>query len=1166
MKKVLGLIATFALVLSLCLGFAMLSGCAKPEPISYTVSVVDSNGSAVSEVTVELVLDGEAQASGVTGSDGKAVMQASPDVYEVKLSNLPQGMAVNGSYSTDKQGSEVNVTLKDDGYRINVLHEGEHVAGIEVYLQTASGETVASGITTKNGAIIKVAHAEYIVALDLPAPYVFVANTEEGSNGYYTVSQEKSSVTINLNVQDVTYSATVRTHLGEVVEGAEIEVLKRGEVVDTLTTDGDGRIEFTLPAYAYELRVVSSLQGYSVLGANSKTLKIVGEDVTINVAPEGTEAIEYSLTVDNIGGRLMEGVKVAFYLEDTFVSHANTNSDGVAIVYLPAATYNVAVEDLDLGYAMQGSDFVELTAGNSQGYATLTTEVIKDQTPDKNFTYSLGDVMYELVIETTEGELTLSEILEEKKLVVINLWATWCGPCRSEFPALYGAYLQYSDVVEVIAVSTSDSLDACYDFSSDEGLNGMPFAEDNGIYSMLSRFSSGGIPTTVFVDRYGVITEAHTGSIVVQGEWARIFDRYIADDYVQQIGGSGGGGEPLPDNSGERIKPDIDNPSVESVAQALNGQNCNFTYYFESEDSSDFEYAWPWLPNANGNGIHASNVRQSDKLLNFTFANIHSDFTAKAGDVITFDYNISTEFGYDVLYVLIDNQIMQSLSGTISGTCFAYVVPVDGEYTLSLCYNKDRTTAYEGEKVEISNMRILTEDAINVPTSIFRYAAFGANENYTATNSEMKYEHYVDVVFNAEDGFYHVYNENGPLLMAVITQYGTQWNPNTTIFNLADDGYCVFNGVDYKEIIAGTNSFAHLAAWSDIEGYVPVNEEMADVLKLIAANLGDQKGTYNEFTGEANEVWLEMCVYYDYYGPAGGEMENPIKGLATHTAIELHEGDNHVVINKTPVPRGIYHVFTAEEAGFYEFKSTDNAQSQAWIMREVVDEFGFKSYVMQGTNGSSSYFGPEGYMEDFRFEVNLKQGEKVYLLITMYAHPATGDFNVRVTHYGNESSGELIAAGEGPHVFDDETGEWYAANCIDFMLGDDGYYHHKLYNGSQGGLIYLNLTGTTYMFSNGEVLADFITGRTTVDDGVYHTFNFEDVQIGGVYGEDWTSVMEEYLAEAEANEGNLEGFVAVDEQLYEIMLFFSRSIFTHPTDESILSPNSWLLACSYAVV
>ena len=55
-----------------------------------------------------------------------------------------------------------------------------------------------------------------------------------------------------------------------------------------------------------------------------------------------------------------------------------------------------------------------------------------------------------------DSSYTLSEL--EGKVVLINFWATWCGPCRMEIPDLNELYKTYKDLdLEILAISTSDS-------------------------------------------------------------------------------------------------------------------------------------------------------------------------------------------------------------------------------------------------------------------------------------------------------------------------------------------------------------------------------------------------------------------------------------------------------------------------------------------------------------------------------------------------------------------------------------------------------------------------------------------------------------------------------------------------------------------------------------
>ena len=71
--------------------------------------------------------------------------------------------------------------------------------------------------------------------------------------------------------------------------------------------------------------------------------------------------------------------------------------------------------------------------------------------------FELGKPFMDFTAADTEGNtFTLSEALKDHEAVLLNIWATWCGPCQSEFPDLEKAYQQYKDKVAFIALSYDD--------------------------------------------------------------------------------------------------------------------------------------------------------------------------------------------------------------------------------------------------------------------------------------------------------------------------------------------------------------------------------------------------------------------------------------------------------------------------------------------------------------------------------------------------------------------------------------------------------------------------------------------------------------------------------------------------------------------------------------
>ena len=94
--------------------------------------------------------------------------------------------------------------------------------------------------------------------------------------------------------------------------------------------------------------------------------------------------------------------------------------------------------------------------------------------------YQLGDRIEDFTITAYDGRtFTLSEILEEKDMVVLNFWATWCGYCVMEFPHMEEAYQKYSDEIEIIAISceAADTDEVIAGFAAEHGLS-FPMSTD----------------------------------------------------------------------------------------------------------------------------------------------------------------------------------------------------------------------------------------------------------------------------------------------------------------------------------------------------------------------------------------------------------------------------------------------------------------------------------------------------------------------------------------------------------------------------------------------------------------------------------------------------------------------------------------------------------------
>ena len=103
-----------------------------------------------------------------------------------------------------------------------------------------------------------------------------------------------------------------------------------------------------------------------------------------------------------------------------------------------------------------------------------------------------------LELTTLEGEpWDLSKL--RGKVVVVNFWASWCGPCVDELPVLQG--LAGRDGVAVVGVNYKEPLDTIERFTKEHPL-GYPVLRDR-MGDAFKRWTPGVMPTTILVDRAG---------------------------------------------------------------------------------------------------------------------------------------------------------------------------------------------------------------------------------------------------------------------------------------------------------------------------------------------------------------------------------------------------------------------------------------------------------------------------------------------------------------------------------------------------------------------------------------------------------------------------------------------------------------------------------------
>jgi peroxiredoxin len=120
-----------------------------------------------------------------------------------------------------------------------------------------------------------------------------------------------------------------------------------------------------------------------------------------------------------------------------------------------------------------------------------------------------GQSAPDFVLKSSNGEnLRLSEYRGD--VVMINFWATWCGPCRQEMPLLDDLYARYGRVgFSLLGVNIDDDARRAMQMIDELGVNFPVLFDDTKQVSKLYQVEA--MPVTVLVDRSGTVRHVHHG-------------------------------------------------------------------------------------------------------------------------------------------------------------------------------------------------------------------------------------------------------------------------------------------------------------------------------------------------------------------------------------------------------------------------------------------------------------------------------------------------------------------------------------------------------------------------------------------------------------------------------------------------------------------------------
>ncbi|MBE7085355.1 MAG: redoxin domain-containing protein [Clostridiales bacterium] len=916
-----------------------------------------------------------------------------------------------------------------------------------------------------------------------------------------------------------------------------------------------------------------------------------------NQGGETPEPIDYvyKIRTQSEGGFGLKDINVTLYDGDNKLITVSTNSEGNAFFtskdIASTGTYRISLSNIPAGWRVKNDSVIYQTSTISGSNVNIdfSASLITTESVPETKMYRLGDVMYDFTMKDCNGVThTLSKILEEKQMVMLNFWATYCGPCAAEFPVMTKAYDLYQDKVEILAVSSyqPDTQSVVSEYKQGK-LDSMktplsfPMAGVPDSTVITSHFDTSAVPVTVVVDRYGVVSYLHAGNMLALSDFTSLFDKFVGDDYIQTVissdeinGGNGGNGGVV-----EMTKPTVQDPDIESVKSAFAGANDAFEFSWETED----EYAWPWLITEKDGSKYLS---ASNKEIDNSYAILNIDFTADADSVLAFDYSVATEPDADYLYVIIDGTIIHKYSNLIDWTtCYAYVFDntTAGKHRLTLIYMKDASTSGD-DNVFVSNLRfepksVLGNDELDL--NVLHHASTDWNNpaDYKDGNAKTtKFKNYVNVKLGP-DGYYHVVAdanatvnvETDPLLFADIMN-STRWN-KYDLWQLAYNGLLVYNGFDLEEIV-------EQYAWTANEsknGLIPVSQDLKELLDIVASldtvigqafdenDKKDNPNRENYFNADCHvdyheNEWLEFCLYYKHYGNTP-QMADPTRGISYESAIEIFEGKNTIDCFKPIVPIGLKHKFTPTKSGVYHFYSTvdpskfDTAESnnpQMWLV-----DSDKKTFLVYNEDFLIHH---TGNPENFDVKYYLEAGKTYYCLFAFFLN-ATGKFDMEINYLGTYYESFTNCA-IGPYSMNMVTSETYVPNAQNILYdketdtyrvaNKEGEFLGDIYEGLDDA-VYLDLVNPTYLFPS-NTLDSFIQTYENYDEDK-RLFYLPD-ENGNA--KDYSEIMFDYAFEADLINGTLKGKVKVNAEIMHIMLELTKKY-----DGFGGVKNSWQMMCYY---
>lgn len=158
-----------------------------------------------------------------------------------------------------------------------------------------------------------------------------------------------------------------------------------------------------------------------------------------------------------------------------------------------------------------------LVLGLAVAGCSSTPAPATEPTPEQGQGFNVGSRAPDFQLQSLDGEtVALSDL--RGKPVMLNFWATWCGPCRLEMPFIQEIFEDkaWADRLEITTVNVGEESSQVENFMEHYGLSFHVLLDKDT--SVAQNYNIRGIPTTFFIDKNGIIKDVQIGAFREKAE------------------------------------------------------------------------------------------------------------------------------------------------------------------------------------------------------------------------------------------------------------------------------------------------------------------------------------------------------------------------------------------------------------------------------------------------------------------------------------------------------------------------------------------------------------------------------------------------------------------------------------------------------------------------